>query len=43
MGHSGDTREKKVAKAVMIPLIVSLEGAVHKYTVRRWKDYVPDI
>ena len=31
-----ETREKKVAKAVMAPLIVTLDGAVHKETVRRW-------
>ena len=30
-----ETREKKVAKAVMVPLIVSNDGAVHKDTVKR--------
>ena len=38
-----DTREKKVGKAAMIPFIVSLDGAVHKDSVRRWKDFAPDI
>ena len=35
--------EKKVAKAVMVPLIVSHGGAVHKDTVKRWKNFAPDI
>ena len=30
-------------KAVMAPLIISHEGAVNKDTVRRWKDFAPDI
>ena len=38
-----ETREKKVAKAVMVPIIVSHDGAVHKDTVRRWKDFAADI
>ena len=38
-----DTREKKVAKAVLVPLIVSHDGAVHKDSVRRWKNFAPDI
>ena len=38
-----ETREKKVAKAVMVPLIISHDGAVHKDTIRRWKDFAPDI
>ena len=38
-----ETREKKVAKAVMVPLIISHEGAVHRTTVMRWKDFAPDI
>ena len=38
-----ETREKKVAKAVMVPLIISHDGAVHRDTVRRWKDFAPDI
>ena len=29
-----ETREKKVAMAVMVPLIISHDGAVHKDTVR---------
>ena len=35
--------EKKVAKVVMVPLIISHDGAVHNDTVRRWKDIAPDI
>ena len=38
-----ETREKKVEKAVMVPLIISHDGAVHKDSVRRWKDFAPDI
>ena len=38
-----DTREKKADKAVMVPLIISHDGAVHKDTIRRWKDFAPDI
>ena len=38
-----ETREKKVVKAVMVPLIISHDGAVHKDTIRRWKDIAPDI
>ena len=38
-----ETREKKVAKAVMVPTIISHDGAVHRDTVRRWKDFAPDI
>ena len=38
-----ETREKKVAKAVMVPLIISHDGAIHKDSVRRWKDIAPDI
>ena len=37
------TREKKVAMAVMAPLIISHDGAVHKDSVRRWKSFAPDI
>ena len=40
---TSETREKKVAKAVMVPLIISHDGAVHRDTVRRWKDFAPDI
>ena len=38
-----ETKEKKVAKVVMVPLIISRDGAVHKDSVRRWKDFAPDI
>ena len=38
-----ETREKKVGKAVMVPLIISHDGAVHKESVKRWKDFAPDI
>ena len=38
-----ETREKKVAKAVMVPLIISHDGAVHKDTVKRWKNLASDI
>ena len=38
-----DKQEKKVAKVVMVPLIISHDGAVHKDSVRRWKDFAPDI
>ena len=29
--------------AVMVPLIISHDGAVHNDTIRRWKDFAPDI
>ena len=38
-----ETREKKVAKAVMVPLIISHDGAVHEDSVRSWKDFALDI
>ena len=38
-----ETREKKVGKVVMVPLIISHDGAVHSDTVRRWKGFAPDI
>ena len=38
-----DTREKKVAKSVMVHLIISHDGAVHKDTVKRWNDFATDI
>ena len=38
-----ETREKKVSKAVMVPLIISHDGAVHRDTVKRWKDFASDI
>ena len=34
--------EKKVTKAVMVPLIASNDGAVHRDSVRRRKDFTPD-
>ena len=40
---TSETREKKVSKAVMVPLIISHDGADHRDTVRRWKDFAPDI
>ena len=42
MGDSGN-KGKKVAKAVMVPLIISHDGAVHRDSVRRWKDFATDI
>ena len=30
-------------KAVMVPLIISHDGAVHKETAKQWKDIAPDI
>ena len=38
-----ETREEKVVMAVMVPLIISHDGAVHRDTVRRWKSFAPDI
>ena len=38
-----ETREKKVSKVVMVPLIFSHDGAVHKDSVRRWNDFSRDI
>ena len=32
-----------MAKAVMVPLIISHDGAVHRDSVRRWKDIASDI
>ena len=40
---TSETREKKVAKVVMVPIIISHDGAVHKDSVRRWKEFAPDI
>ena len=34
---------RKWVKAVMVPLIISHDGAVHKDTVRRWKSFAPDV
>ena len=33
----------KVEKALMVPLIISNDGAVNRDTGRRWKDFSPDI
>ena len=38
-----ETREEKVGMAVMVPNIISNDGAVHRDTVRRWKSFAPDI
>ena len=38
-----ETLEKKVGIVVMVPLIISPDGTVHKDTVKRWKDFAPDI
>ena len=38
-----ETKEKKVSKAVMVPIIISHDGAVHRETVRRWNDFAKDI
>ena len=38
-----ETRETKVAKAVMVPIIISHDGAVHRDSVRRWKNFAPEI
>ena len=38
-----ETREKKVGMAMMVPVIISHDGAVHRDTVKRWKDFAPDI
>ena len=37
-----ETREENVTMVVMVPLIISNDEAVHKDTVRRWKDFDPD-
>ena len=36
-------RGEKVSKVVMVPLVISHDGAVHKDTIRRWKDFAWDI
>ena len=38
-----ETRETKVVNVVMVPLIISHDGAVNRDSVRRWKDFAPDI
>ena len=42
MGNKGDWK-KKVDKAVLVPIIISHDGAVHRDSVRRWKNFAPDI
>ena len=37
-----ETREKKVTNAVMVPSS-SHDGAIHRDSVRRWKNFAPDI
>ena len=34
-----ETREKKDSKVVIVPLIISHDGAVHNDSVRRWNDF----
>ena len=38
-----ETREKNVLMAVMVPLTISHDGAVHKDSIRRWRNFAPDI
>ena len=38
-----DTREKKVMMAMMVPMLISHDGAVHRDTIRRWKNFAPDM
>ena len=38
-----ETREEKVAFAVMVPLIISHDGTIHKVSIKRWKNFAPDI
>ena len=38
-----ETCEKKVSKVVIVPPIISHDGAVHGDTVRRLEDFAPDI
>ena len=38
-----ETREKKVVMAVMVPIIISHDGAVHRDTIKRWKNFAVDI
>ena len=42
MGNKGDWK-KKVDKAVLVPIIISHDGAVHKDSVRRWKNFASDV
>ena len=38
-----ESGEKKVAQAVIVHLIISINGAIHKDTVKRRIDFAPDI
>ena len=38
-----ETREKKVVQAVMVPLIVSHDGAIHRDLVNWWNHFAKDI
>ena len=38
-----ETREEKVTKVVMVPIIISHDGAVRKDSVKRRKDFANDI
>ena len=38
-----ETRESKVVMAVMVPLIISHDGAIHKDSVKRRKNFASDI
>ena len=38
-----ETREKKVSKVVMVPLILSHDGAIQRESVRRSYDFAPDM
>ena len=38
-----ETREKKVVKVVMVPIIISHDGAVHRDSVKRWKNFASDV
>ena len=38
-----ETRESKVVMAVIVPLIISHDGAIHKDTIKRWKDFASNI
>ena len=38
-----ETREMKVMMAVMVPLIISHDGAIHRDSIRRWKNFTSDV
>ena len=40
---SKETREKKMGKAVMVPFIISHDGAIHRDTVKLWRSFSPDV